>query len=98
MDELISVNVIIGDRTYRLKVSSEDEEQLRNTVKIINKKIVEFKANFAGKDMQDYIAMVLLWFSTEQKINVQDEQLKTVSEKILSLKNLIEKEIEDKKQ
>ena len=31
---------------------------------MINDKIIEFKTNFAGKDMQDYIAMVVLWYAT----------------------------------
>jgi cell division protein ZapA len=66
MAGLIPVNIVIGDRTYRLKIESDDEEVLRKTVKLINDKIVEFKTNFAGKDMQDYIAMALIWFATEQ--------------------------------
>ena len=37
------------------------------TIKTINEKIVEFKTNFAGKDMQDYVSMVLLWYATEQQ-------------------------------
>jgi hypothetical protein len=34
---------------------------------LINDKIIEFKTMFAGKDMQDYVAMVVLWYATEQK-------------------------------
>ncbi len=63
---LIPVNIAIGDRTYRLKVAPEDEEVLRSTIKIINQKIVEYKREFAGKDMQDYISMVLIWLATEE--------------------------------
>jgi cell division protein ZapA len=33
---------------------------------MINEKILEFRTLFAGKDMQDYIAMVIIWFATEQ--------------------------------
>ena len=66
MSELIPVNVVIGDRTYRLRVHPKDEEVLRKTVKTISEKIVEYKTQFAGKDMQDYVAMVLIWFATEQ--------------------------------
>lgn len=66
MEQLIPVNILIGDRNYRLKVKPDDEEKLRKTVKIINEKIIEYKTNFAGKDMQDYIAMVLIWLATEQ--------------------------------
>ncbi|MBC7946397.1 MAG: cell division protein ZapA [Chitinophagaceae bacterium] len=66
MSNLIAATVVIGDRTYRIKVAAEDEETVRKTVKTINDKIIEFKTEFAGKDMQDYIAMVLLWFATDQ--------------------------------
>jgi len=65
MPELIPINIVIGDRTYRLRIEPGDEELVRKTVKLINDKIVEFKTNFAGKDMQDYIAMVLIWYATE---------------------------------
>ena len=72
MQELIPVNITIGDRTYRIKIETGDEETVRRTVKLINEKLLEFKTNFAGKDMQDYVAMVLLWFATEQVKPVAD--------------------------
>lgn len=64
MQDLIPINVVIGDRTYRIKIEPEDEEVVRKTLKGINDKIVEFKTQFAGRDMQDYIAMVVLWYAT----------------------------------
>ncbi|HET9826393.1 MAG TPA: cell division protein ZapA [Chitinophagaceae bacterium] len=66
MSELIPITVIIADRSYRIRIQPKDEEVLRKTVKTINEKIIEFKTQFAGKDMQDYVAMVLMWFATEQ--------------------------------
>jgi cell division protein ZapA (FtsZ GTPase activity inhibitor) len=63
-DELIPLNIVIGDRNYRIKSLAKDEEVIRNSVKTINDKIVEFKTQFAGKDMQDYIAMVMIWYAT----------------------------------
>jgi cell division protein ZapA len=66
MEELIPVNIVIADRTYRLKIEASDEEMVRKTAGLINDKITEFKTNFAGKDMQDYVSMALLWFATEQ--------------------------------
>ncbi len=65
MSELIPVNIVIGDRTYRIKTNPEDEEVIRRTVKTINDKIIEFKTQFAGQDMQDYIAMVIIWYATQ---------------------------------
>jgi hypothetical protein len=64
-DELIPINIVIGDRTYRIKTLPKDEEIIRNTLKIINDKIIEFKTQFGGKDMQDYIAMVMIWYATQ---------------------------------
>jgi hypothetical protein len=67
MEELIPINVLIGDRTYRIRIAPADEEVVRKTLKFINDKILEFKTSFAGKDMQDYVAMVVLWYATQQK-------------------------------
>ncbi|HVU55815.1 MAG TPA: cell division protein ZapA [Puia sp.] len=65
MQELIPINVVIGDRSYRIKIDPKDEEVVRKTLKTINDQIIAFKTEFAGKDMQDYIAMVLLWYATQ---------------------------------
>ena len=63
---MLPINIVIGDRTYRIKISPGDEEAVRKAVKLINDKIVDFKTQFSGKDMQDYIAMVLVWYATLQ--------------------------------
>jgi Cell division protein ZapA len=67
MDDLMLISALIGDRTYRIKIEPSDEEMVRRTLKTINEKIVEFKTEFAGKDMQDYIAMVMIWLATEMQ-------------------------------
>lgn len=64
-EELIPINIVIGDRTYRIRSLSKDEGVIRSTLKTINDKIIEFKTQFAGKDMQDYIAMVMIWYATQ---------------------------------
>jgi cell division protein ZapA (FtsZ GTPase activity inhibitor) len=91
MEELIPVTVLIADRNYRLKIKPEDEEKLRKTVKLINEKLIEFKTNFAGKDMQDYIAMVLIWLATEQTRPISaGEEADEVKNKIKQLQKIIE--------
>ena len=49
MDALIPINVVIGDRSYRIRIEPKDEETVRGTVKVINDKIIEYKTQFAGK-------------------------------------------------
>ena len=93
-EEMIPVNITIADRTYRVKVTPKDEEAVRKTAAIINQKMIEFKGAYAGKDMQDYISMVLLWFATEQQQSGQNlYELESVQNQIETLKNSIEKAI-----
>jgi hypothetical protein len=94
-NELIPLNILIADRTYRIRVSPKDEEVVRKTAKTINDKLVEFKTQFAGKDMQDYIAMVLIWFATEQNAAISNQvNLENVSSRLSTLEKLIESELE----
>jgi hypothetical protein len=65
MDELIPITIMIADRTYRIRVEPADEEPVRKTVKFINDKVLEFKRTIAGKDMQDYVSMALIWIATQ---------------------------------
>ena len=88
---LIPLNLTIADRTYRVCINPADEEVVRKTVKTINDKLVEFKTNFAGKDMQDYIAMVLVWFATEQNAAISNQvNLDNVSSRLLTLEKMID--------
>ena len=66
MQELLPVNIVIADRNYRIRIEKADEEKVRKTAALINQKIGEFNTQFAGKDMQDFVAMALLWFATEE--------------------------------
>ena len=88
MNELIPVSIVIGDRSYRIRILPKDEEIVRKTVKTINDKIIEFKTDFAGKDMQDYVSMVLIWFATEEDLNASSGLEK---EGLLNKLNSIEK-------
>ncbi len=91
-EELIPVNILIADRTYRIKTSPSDEEVVRKTVKLINDKIIEFKTNFAGKDMQDYIAMVIIWYATQNLVNNNSSVLiNQLSESLSKIESQLDK-------
>jgi len=90
-DQMIPLNLVIGDRTYRVRIEPKDEEVVRKTVKTINDKLIEFKTAFAGKDMQDYIAMVLVWFATEQNAAISNQvNLDNVNSRLQTLERLID--------
>jgi hypothetical protein len=87
-EQLIPATITIADRSYRIKLQPKDEEVVRKTVKTINDKIIEFKTMFAGKDMQDYVAMALVWYATEQnETGASGLEMDNVSDKL----NLLEK-------
>lgn len=91
MSELIPISALIGDRTYRIKIEPADEEMVRKTLKTINDKILEFKTQFAGKDMQDYIAMVLIWYATEQnEAATKLVQTDNLMEKLAAIEKMID--------
>lgn len=90
-DELIPLNLVIADRTYRIKIAPKDEEVVRKTAKTINDKLIEYKTAFAGKDLQDYLAMVLIWFATEQNAAISNEvNLDNVGSRLQTLEKMID--------
>jgi hypothetical protein len=91
MQELIPVNIIVGDRSYRIKILPADEEAVRKTLKTINDKIIEYKTNFSGKDMQDYIAMVLLWYATELQPENNKASSAGLLESLLKMEHQLDK-------
>jgi cell division protein ZapA (FtsZ GTPase activity inhibitor) len=91
MADLIPINIVIGDRSYRIKTSPSDEEAIRRTLKVINEKIVEFKTQFAGKDMQDYIAMVMIWYATQSGNEANPSLEKEMANALLKIEQQLDK-------
>lgn len=95
MEDLVAINILLGDRTYRIKIDPKDEETVRKAVKLINDKVTEFKTMFAGKDMQDYIAMVLIWFATQQTDPVNEQlQAGGLQSRLEGLESLLDKALQ----
>jgi hypothetical protein len=91
MNELIAISAVVADRSYRVKIHPDDEEVVRKTIKMLNEKILEFKTSFAGKDMQDYVAMVLLWYATEEHDDTSAElEREDLSERLGQIEKLID--------
>ena len=91
MADLIPINIVIGDRNYRIKSLSKDEEVIRRSLKVINDKIIEFKTQFGGKDMQDYIAMVLIWYATQTSADSNPALEKEITDALLKMESIIDK-------
>lgn len=63
--EMTPMNVIIAGRTYPLKIQNGEENTVREAVEMVNNKLSTFRTSYEGKDMQDYMAMLLTNYAVE---------------------------------
>jgi cell division protein ZapA (FtsZ GTPase activity inhibitor) len=92
MEDLIPISITIADRTYRIKVAPKDEEMVRKTIKFLNDKVLEFKSNFAGKDMQDYVSMVMAWYATQPQATIAENLAQdTLQEELDRIEGFLDK-------
>lgn len=94
MQNLIPINIVIGDRTYRIKIEAAEEEAVRKMAKKLNDQIADYKSQYAGKDMQDYLAMVLLSFVSEQQQSAPSSKAETLNIDFQSLEQLLDKALQ----
>lgn len=93
-EELIPIAAQVGDRTYRIKVEPKNEELVLRTLQQINQKLLEFKTNYAGKDIQDYLAMTMLWFAT-QPVTTPSPDQGEMEQELQLLERLLDAEIKN---
>jgi len=93
MQNFIPINIVLGGRTYRLKIKTEDEEKVRAMAKKLNEQLTFFKTEYAGKDMQDYLAMVLLWHVSEKLEAQPSHEVDLIQ--LDNIEKMIDKGLED---
>lgn len=64
-EQFISINVWLSGRSYRIRIKPEEEEAVRKAVKVADEKVMEMRTQYAGKDDQDFLAMALLTYATD---------------------------------
>tara|TARA_B100001996_G_C18614285_1_gene575045 strand:+ start:60 stop:344 length:285 start_codon:yes stop_codon:yes gene_type:complete len=91
----LSIKLVIGNRSYPMKVPMEEEQKIRNIGKELNKKISEIKSQMNIDDLQDVLAMIAFKLSVEIEDNkgISNEN-KDAFNKIENIINEIDKKIE----
>jgi cell division protein ZapA len=64
-EELISINVWLAGRSYRIRIKANEEELVRKAVKLADEKVTDLRNHYAGKDDQDFVAMCLLSYAAD---------------------------------
>lgn len=89
--DLININVIIADRPYPLKVKKNEEELIRIAAKSVNEKMKEYQEKYAGKDKQDFLAMIALTLAVDnqKKYSANEQFDRSLSDKLHALDTLL---------
>ncbi len=83
-----TIKVSIANRPYRLKIKSEEEEEIiRKSVQYIESLVDEYRKNYHYKDFQDLLAMVSLQLannslSLQKQIDYRDDEMQEQLEEI----------------
>jgi len=88
----LTITVRISDRDFKLTVAREEEEIVRNAVKLIEKRITDYAKNYAFKDRQDLLSMIALQYTIEA-IKMEEKEAYIQSDllpKLEEINNLID--------
>jgi cell division protein ZapA (FtsZ GTPase activity inhibitor) len=64
-DELMPISLWLAGRSYRIRIKPEEEQRVRRAAKLADEQIQDMRRHYAGKDDQDFIAMVLLSYAAD---------------------------------
>jgi cell division protein ZapA len=78
-----TISVKIAERTYKMTIDPEEEENVRRAAKLINEKLKEYGTAYAFNDIQDLLSMVALQFASS---SVKSKDLIEKMDDELSLK------------
>lgn len=79
----INIKVEVAGSIIPLKVNTDDEQNIKEAVELINNKIAEFEKNYAIKDKKDVLSMVML-----QLVAQLYKQANTAEKELSNLKQL----------
>lgn len=65
-EETIPITLWLAGRDYRIRINSKDEEAIRMALKIAADRLQELRQSLSGKDDQDFLAMCLIMYATDQ--------------------------------
>ena len=73
----VKIKVEVAGSVFPLKVNAEDEQNIKEAVDLINKKIAEFEKNYAIRDKKDVLSMVMLQLVSQlyKKADLAEKEL-----------------------
>lgn len=66
MEHTIPITIWLAERSYRIRVKPEEEQAIRHAIKVAEQRLAKLRNEVAGKDEQDFLAMCLMMYATDQ--------------------------------
>jgi len=89
-EELKNMQVMIGGRSYPLRVKTEDVEAIKGVASEINEKFSDFQLTYVNKDKQDWLSMTLLTYAVENyKLKNSETSLENIGGRIDQINSML---------
>lgn len=66
MENTIPITLWLAGRSYRIRVKPEEEQAIRQAMKVAEQRLAKLRNDIVGKDEQDFLAMCLMMYATDQ--------------------------------
>ena len=95
----VNIKVEVAGSVYPLKVDAEDEQNVKEAVKLINNKIAEFERNYAIRDKKDVLGMVMLQLVSQlyKKADLAEKELSHLKLIFTDVEEMLKKHLHDVK-
>ena len=69
------VTLWLAGRSYRIRIKPDEEQSVRKAARLAEEKLNEMRNHYAGKDDQDFLAMVLLSYAIDSAESTMNDPL-----------------------
>lgn len=66
MENTIPITLWLAGRSYRIRVKPEEEQAIRQAMKVAEQRLAKLRNDIVGRDEQDFLAMCLMMYATDQ--------------------------------
>ena len=95
MEHTIPITIWLAERSYRIRVKPEEEQAIRQAMKVADQRLAKLRNEIPGKDEQDFLAMCLMMYATDQVADhsgLNPVQQDTVQQMIDNINSCLEQE------
>lgn len=93
----VNIKVEIAGSIFPIKVNASDEQNIKEAVNLINKKIAEFERNYAIKNKKDVLTMVMLQLVSElyKQANTAEKELSNLKQLFADVEEMLQQHLQN---